>query len=141
LLLLIERKPMISGHSTSMKLKCVWLQISCKILFFDGTLNGQNYLQVLRNDLECRSPHKTECMISTLPHNYRRVHRFLHERFLQKWIGRGEFVAWLSRSPDLSLLDFFWSLFKDCFCKPANNKRWYEGTNITNMLELLEICY
>jgi hypothetical protein len=42
------------------------------------------------------------------------VRQFLNERFPNKWIGRGSFLAWPSRSPDLTPLDFFlWGYVKN----------------------------
>ena len=38
----------------------------------------------------------------------------LNERFPDAWIGRGGPIPWLSRSPDLSPLDFFlWGYIKN----------------------------
>jgi hypothetical protein len=41
------------------------------------------------------------------PHFGNIVRQFLNERFLNKWIGRGGFLSWPPRSPDLTPLDFF----------------------------------
>jgi hypothetical protein len=39
------------------------------------------------------------------PHFGNTVRQFLNERFPNKWIGRGSFLAWPPRSPDLTPLD------------------------------------
>ncbi|GBM38319.1 hypothetical protein AVEN_158348-1 [Araneus ventricosus] len=41
------------------------------------------------------------------------VREFLDTTFPQRWIGRGAVIAWPPRSPDITLLDFyFWGYVK-----------------------------
>jgi hypothetical protein len=40
------------------------------------------------------------------PHFGNTARQFLNERFTNKWIGNGGVLAWPSRSPDLTPLDF-----------------------------------
>ena len=40
------------------------------------------------------------------PRFSRAVRQFLNQRFANKWIGRGDPVAWPARSPDFNPLDF-----------------------------------
>lgn len=83
--------------------------------FLPDRLNGENYLEHLRNYVERQLESEF-----TLPdylqiiyqhdgapaHFARAVREYLDNRFPQ-WIGRGGRVAWPARSPDLTPLDFF----------------------------------
>lgn len=90
--------------------------------FFDGNLNGQKFLQFLRDDL----PE----LLENVPLNIRQrmwlqldgapahfkfsVRQFLNMCFPNKWIGRGGPKNWPARSPDLTCLDFFlWGYLKN----------------------------
>lgn len=85
-------------------------------------LNGGAYLQFLKEVL----PE----LLEDVPLNVRRnmwflhdgcpahyslsVREFLNETFPQRWIGRGGFIPWPPRSPDLNPLDFFlWGYIKE----------------------------
>ncbi|EZA48430.1 hypothetical protein X777_13772 [Ooceraea biroi] len=83
--------------------------------FIDGTLNGQRYAdflsQQLPNLLE-EVPLETRLQMwyqhgGCPAHNARVARTVLHEMFPEHWIGRGEHISWLARSPDLNPLDFF----------------------------------
>jgi hypothetical protein len=83
-------------------------------VYLPNRLNGENYLEFLRNDLPA--------LLEDVPLLDRRNHWFLHDgapaHFLRnvrqhldevygrKWIGRGGPVSWPARSPDLNPLDF-----------------------------------
>jgi hypothetical protein len=92
--------------------------------FFEGHLNGQMYLEFLRN--ECTD------LIDQLPlnvvrnmifqhdgapaHFHNQVVNFLNQEFPGNWIGRGRghLIQWPPRSPDLTPLDFFlWGYVKE----------------------------
>jgi hypothetical protein len=48
----------------------------------------------------------------------RTVCQFLSETFPNRWIGRGGPILWLSRSPDITSMDFFlWGYVKDIVYK------------------------
>jgi hypothetical protein len=48
------------------------------------------------------------------PHFHKKVTDLLNRKFPHKWIGKGESITWPPRSPDLTLLDFFfWWFIKD----------------------------
>ena len=52
-----------------------------------------------------------------LPHWGLQVRQFLNDRFPERWIGRDGPIPWLSRSPDITPLDFFlWGYVKDIVC-------------------------
>ena len=40
------------------------------------------------------------------PHFNRVARQFLNQHFANKWIDRGDSIAWPARSPDLNPLDF-----------------------------------
>lgn len=84
--------------------------------FFDGTVNGQVYLNFLQNELPQ--------LLQQLPAHDRRRMWYLHDgapvhhtqlinthlnnEFPGRWIGRGGPHKWPPRSPDLTKMDFFW---------------------------------
>ncbi|EZA56990.1 hypothetical protein X777_03174 [Ooceraea biroi] len=83
--------------------------------FIDGTLNGQKYAdflsQQLPNLLE-EVPLETRLQMwyqhgGCPAHNARVARTVLHEMFPERWIGRGGYISWPARSPDLNPLDFF----------------------------------
>lgn len=96
-------------------------------VFLPRRLNGENYLNFLRNDL----PNLLEdvplidrqnhwFMHDGAPAHYvRNVRELLNERFNGKWIGRGGPISWPARSPDLNPLDFcLWGWIK-CLVYPT----------------------
>lgn len=90
--------------------------------FFDGTVDGPNYLQFLQNELPVLMedvPLATRQRAwfqqdGAPPHFARVVRDYLNIHFPNRWIGRGGFVSWPPRSPDLTPLDFYlWGYVKD----------------------------
>lgn len=84
--------------------------------FFDGNMNGENFLEFLNNQLseeideiplaERENLHfqLDGCSV----HNSRIVKQWLNDQFRNRWIGRGsDLIEWPPRSPDLTILDFF----------------------------------
>lgn len=90
--------------------------------FFERTINGEMYLDFLRNDLP---GYLEEISLDVRQrmwfqhdgapaHHYQRVSRFLRRRFEDRLIIRNGPVLWPPRSPDLNPLDFyFWGYAKD----------------------------
>ncbi|EZA49460.1 hypothetical protein X777_11958 [Ooceraea biroi] len=58
------------------------------------------------------------------PHFVRIVKDFLNIRYAHRWIGRGGYVAWPPRSPDLTPIDFFlWGCIKNIvFLNPPTTR-------------------
>lgn len=83
--------------------------------FFDGPLNGQAYLNFLRNEFHLYLDDFQLDLYGRLwfqhdgapPHSSRIVKQYLDEQFEGRWIGRGGPVPWPARSPDLTKPDFF----------------------------------
>lgn len=90
-------------------------------VFYDVTLNGERYLNLLENDISR--------LIDNLPENVKEdiifqqdnapyhtvvaVRNYLNQRF-PFWIGRYGTIDWPARSPDLTPLDFFlWGCLKN----------------------------
>ena len=112
---------------------CVWGGISVKgvlgPVFFDGTVNGQNYLDMLTNvvvpQLRARDDYDELFFQQdgAPPHYSRLVRAFLNQEFPNRWIGRRGGIEWPPRSPDLTPMDFFfWGVMKNMVYerKPAN---------------------
>lgn len=90
--------------------------------FFDGNLNGNNYLRFLRDDLfellenvPLAARRQMVFQHDGAPaHNSRAIREYLDEKFPDSWIGRGGPARWPPRSPDLTPLDFFlWGYIKN----------------------------
>lgn len=109
----------------------VWAGIIGDVLvgphFLEQNLNGANYLEFLRNDLDDELTVMPVISYVNLvmgndlifqhdgapAHFASDVRNHLNARFPQ-WIGRGGRVAWPARSPDLTPLDFFlWGYIKN----------------------------
>lgn len=82
--------------------------------FFDGNVNGQRYLAMLRNQVlpALRQwPNFDDIVLvqdGAPPHWARDVRAFLNETFPNRWIGRDSpFIRWPPRSPDLTPMDSF----------------------------------
>lgn len=95
-------------------------------------LNGENYLHFLQNDL----PGLLEDVPLNVrqnmwflqdgapPHYARNVREYLNRVFNGRWVGRGGFVPWPPRSPDLNPLDFcLWGWMKSLVYKTPVNTR------------------
>jgi hypothetical protein len=85
-------------------------------VFFDGTLTGQRYCDMILNDTV--EEFMDEQPLSTAskmwfqhdgapPHFACVARERLNELFEDRWIGRGGPVPWPARSPDLNPMDFF----------------------------------
>lgn len=87
--------------------------------FFDDTVTGESYLQMLGDflvpELHSRGYEPDTIMFQqdgAPPHFKLEVRHWLDETFLQ-WIGRAGPFPWPARSPDLTPLDFFlWGFIK-----------------------------
>ena len=101
----------------------VWLGLYDERLvgpyFFEGTVSGQSYLQLLRDrvvpDLRAAGTFPTWFQQDGAPPHYAVIVRqYLDETFPGHWIGRGGFQEWSARSPDMNPLDFsIWGILKD----------------------------
>lgn len=103
---------------------CVWMGFSAEFLlkphFFDATINAENYLSLLRDQVfpEMRRRRKLRQAIfqqdGAPPHWAIVVRNFLAANLPgDRIIARGIGQAWPPRSPDLSPLDYwFWGMLK-----------------------------
>lgn len=99
--------------------------------FFPQRLNGEIYLDFLRNRLPILLEDVPLQVRQTMwllqdgapPHFTLEAREFLDECFPDRWIGRGGFVPWAPRSPDLNPMDFFfWGYLKSLVYKnPVHN--------------------
>lgn len=96
--------------------------------FLPQTLNGDNYLHFLQNDLpnllenvplEIRG--NMYFMHDGAPAHFRiTVREHLNNVYGDKWIGRGGPVSWPARSPDCNPLDYFlWGYIKSLVYQTA----------------------
>lgn len=100
--------------------------------FLRQTLNGDRYLQLLREQIvqelirifPNRANHlqlSEEIWFQqdgAPPHFDVRVREYLNTIFPQRWIGRRGYIEWPARSPDLSPMDFFlWGHLKSVVYK------------------------
>lgn len=90
--------------------------------FFDQNLNGQIFLEFLRNqlpvlleDVELRTRMRVWIQLDGAPaHNSRQVREYLNNRYHDNWIGLHGPVLWPARSPDLTSPDFYlWGFLKN----------------------------
>lgn len=88
--------------------------------FFDGTVNGANYLRMLQTFLLpaiASYRHRNELWFQqdgAPPHYALPVREWLSEHFPNRWLGRRGPVEWPPRSCDLSPPDFFlWGYLKE----------------------------
>ena len=83
--------------------------------FFPLRLNGETYLQFLRDELHHLTDDVPLDVIQRMwflhdgapAHFSLIVRNFLNDRFPQRWVGRGGPMEWPARSPDLNPMDFF----------------------------------
>lgn len=94
--------------------------------FFNGTVTGQNYLEFLTNQLPVLIENVNLVTRQRMwfqqdgapPHFARVVRDHLNTAFESRWIGRGGYIQWPPRSPDLTPLDFYlWGYVKDVVYK------------------------
>ena len=85
--------------------------------FFEGTVNGENYRQMLEEFFIPKLNGQNECWFQqdgAPPHFALCVRERLNEHFCGRWIGRRGAKEWPPRSPDLTPLDFwFWGHIKE----------------------------
>lgn len=91
--------------------------------FLPDTLNGDNYLEFLQNELPnllegvpiMESDREIIFQNDGCPAHYQvTVREHLDNCFPDSWIGRGGPIPWPARSPDLTPMDFHvWSRAKD----------------------------
>lgn len=96
-----------------------------------GNLNGNNYLELLRDTLPEFLEELPEELRQDMwfqndgcPAHYAvQVRRYLNEAYPNRWIGRLGPILWPPRSPDLNPLDFFyWGALKEkVYNKPINS--------------------
>ena len=108
---------MHSRHQHQFSLN-VWVGIIDKFLIgpfsLDEKLAGTKYVDFFSTRLhEILEEVPVDIRLSTRfmhdgsPPRFSRVARqFLNQHFANKWIGRGDPIAWAARSPDLNPLDF-----------------------------------
>lgn len=93
---------------------------------FNGHLNGQMYLNFLRNELPVLLEDVALDTRASMwyqhdgcpAHFSREVRDFLDISYPNRWIGRGSLFPWPARSPDLTVLDFYlWGRIKDLVFK------------------------
>lgn len=87
--------------------------------FFDGTVDGDTYLEMLGNyllpELHSRGidPNEIYFQQDGAPPHFRRDVRYWLDENFPNWIGRAGPIPWPARSPDLTPLDFFlWGYIK-----------------------------
>lgn len=101
----------------------VWMgftsQFGLRPFFFDGTVNSNNYLAMLKDHVipqlkQRRAFSRTIFMQDGAPPHFATIVRqFLKDQFRDRLISRGCDVPWPPRSPDLSPLDYwFWAWLK-----------------------------
>ncbi|XKL66213.1 hypothetical protein PGB90_009633 [Kerria lacca] len=97
--------------------------------FFDGTLNGDRYRQMLTELVVPELRKKRELSSTWFQQNGATCHtaletmQLLRKHFSNRLILRGANLVWPSRSPDLSCPDFFlWGQLKT---KVYINKPWH----------------
>lgn len=90
--------------------------------FFPGTVDGQIYLHLIRNELPILLENVDINTIERMwlqqdgapAHYHGDVRNFLNEQFENQWIGRNGPVEWPARSPDLTSPDFYlWGYIKN----------------------------
>lgn len=90
--------------------------------FFEGTVRGANFLEMLRDhlpllleDVDLATRQRMWVQLDGAPPHFALIVRnFLNARYPNKWIGRGGPVPWPARSPDMTSPDYFlWGYLKD----------------------------
>lgn len=102
----------------------VWAGISSSGIvgpeFFEGTVNGQNYLDRLQTAIIPNLRNRPDfdriffMQDGAPPHFARAVRVYLDQCFPNRWIGRRGAIEYPPRSPDLTPMDFsVWGIIKD----------------------------
>lgn len=114
--------------------------------FFSTTLNGNTYLNFLRNELNSLMdsvPLSTRRDMwfqqdGAPPHFATSVRTWLNNSFPRRWIGRCGEIAWPARSPDLNPLDFyFWGYLKTLVYQIPVNTREELKERILNAFNII----
>ena len=99
-------------------------------IFFEGPLNGERYLNMLRNEIENEIEHLPLEISRNMyfhqdgapPHNTRIVQDYINARFDNRVISTHGEIRWPARSPDLTPMDYFlWGYIKDSVYKTPSN--------------------
>ena len=128
------------GHFQRVYSTSAWYGIlGNKILgssFFHERLNGQVYLNFLRNILpmlleEVDLQRRLNMWLQqngAPPYFHTDVRHYSDSVYANRWIGRGSINPWPSRSPDTTRLNyFFWGIVKDrVYQTPINNREELE---------------
>ncbi|CAL1678200.1 unnamed protein product [Lasius platythorax] len=92
--------------------------------FFDGNVNGENFLEFLRNhlpqlleDVDLHTRQRMWIQLDGAPPHYAAIVRnYLDREYNDRWIGRHGPVAWPPRSPDMTSFNFFlWGYIKNVY--------------------------
>ena len=108
----------------------IWRNFVIGPFFFDSTVTGQSYLNML-NDFMIPQLQSLGIGLpawfqqdGTPAHYALIVRQFLDDKFQGRWIGRRRPVEWAPRSPDLTPMDFFfWGYVKDLvYCEKIRDR-------------------
>ena len=102
----------------------MWVGISKKtvswpFMFFENTVTGGTYLDMLEQFLEPQL--QQDCILGAVvyqqdgapPHFALPVREYLNRTFPNRWIERRSPCSWAACSPDLTWMEFFWGFVKD----------------------------
>lgn len=84
--------------------------------FFDGSVNAETYLQMLKDYVwpQVKGKRLYFQQDGASAHYATVVRQWLDQKFTDRWIGRRGPIEWPARSPDLTPPDFFlWGYLKD----------------------------
>jgi hypothetical protein len=91
-------------------------QVYRPFFFAEATVTGHVYLDMLEHFLVTQLDENNVIwqQDGALPHYHRDVTWHLNQKFPERWIGRGGYIPWPPRSPNLTPMDFsFWGFVKD----------------------------
>lgn len=117
-------------------------------LFLNNTMNGQNYLSFLREQLSDELDNINLNFIRSMwfqhdgapPHFSLPVRNYLNREYGDRWIGRGGPVNWPARSPDLTPIDFFlWGHVKQLVFKKVCNSEAEMRSRIITAFEKIKL--
>ena len=124
---------------------CHRIALSGHIFFDEATVNGKNYLKLLKEYfypilVKKRIVRSIIFQQDGAPAHYdKEVRAWLNEEFPGKWIGRRGSIEWAPRSPDLTPCDFFlWGYLKQkVYSKPLKDLNELKE-RIANYAQLIE---
>jgi hypothetical protein len=115
------------------------------IFFSEATVTGHVHLDVLEHFLVPQSVANNVIwqQDGAPPHYHMDVTRYLNKTFPGRWIGRGGYIPWPLRSPDLTPMDFsFWRFVKDNVYIPAMPVYHQERNDrIVNATALVDVTF